>query len=161
MPFLASHNISLHILVNLVSLFSSQGPGRHGVSAIASVSLYTDQVLASRCLPPRLPNSPFDEFYSRLGSGGSPVVGSNGLEPSTSRLSGVRSNHLSYEPMSVAGSLSQPNLCASAYRCPLPRLPNSPLDVSETRLGSGGLPVVETNRIELSTPCLQGRCSPS
>ena len=32
------------------------------------------------------------------------VVGSNGLEPSTSRLSGVRSNHLSYEPMSVAGS---------------------------------------------------------
>ena len=30
------------------------------------------------------------------------VVGSNGLEPSTSRLSGVRSNHLSYEPMSVA-----------------------------------------------------------
>ena len=32
----------------------------------------------------------------------SPLVGSNGLEPSTSRLSGVRSNHLSYEPMSVA-----------------------------------------------------------
>ncbi len=27
------------------------------------------------------------------------VVGSNGLEPSTSRLSGVRSNHLSYEPI--------------------------------------------------------------
>ena len=31
-----------------------------------------------------------------------PVVGSSGLEPPTSRLSGVRSNHLSYEPMSVA-----------------------------------------------------------
>ena len=31
------------------------------------------------------------------------LVGSNGLEPSTSRLSGVRSNHLSYEPISVAG----------------------------------------------------------
>ena len=30
------------------------------------------------------------------------MVGSNGLEPSTSRLSGVRSNHLSYEPISVA-----------------------------------------------------------
>ena len=42
------------------------------------------------------------------------MVGSNGLEPSTSRLSGVRSNHLSYEPMFVAGSLPQPNLCASA-----------------------------------------------
>ena len=27
------------------------------------------------------------------------VVGSSGLEPPTSRLSGVRSNHLSYEPM--------------------------------------------------------------
>ena len=27
------------------------------------------------------------------------VVGSNGLEPSTSRLSGARSNHLSYEPI--------------------------------------------------------------
>ena len=30
------------------------------------------------------------------------MVGSNGLEPSTSRLSGARSNHLSYEPISVA-----------------------------------------------------------
>ena len=27
------------------------------------------------------------------------VVGPNGLEPSTSRFSGVRSNHLSYEPV--------------------------------------------------------------
>ena len=27
------------------------------------------------------------------------LVGSSGLEPPTSRLSGVRSNHLSYEPM--------------------------------------------------------------
>ena len=27
------------------------------------------------------------------------VVGSNGIEPSTSRLSGVRSNDLSYEPI--------------------------------------------------------------
>ena len=29
------------------------------------------------------------------------MVGSNGLEPSTSRLSGARSNHLSYEPICV------------------------------------------------------------
>ena len=29
------------------------------------------------------------------------LVGSNGIEPSTSRLSGVRSNHLSYEPINV------------------------------------------------------------
>ena len=27
------------------------------------------------------------------------LVGSSGLEPPTSRLSGVRSNHLSYEPL--------------------------------------------------------------
>ena len=30
------------------------------------------------------------------------LVGSNGLEPSTSRLSGARSNHLSYEPIKNA-----------------------------------------------------------
>ena len=32
--------------------------------------------------------------------GDPPLVGSSGLEPPTSRLSGVRSNHLSYEPSS-------------------------------------------------------------
>ena len=31
------------------------------------------------------------------------VVGSSGLEPPTSRLSGVRSNHLSYEPILSGG----------------------------------------------------------
>ena len=41
-------------------------------------------------------------LFSFQGTPASPVVGSNGLEPSTSRLSGVRSNHLSYEPISVA-----------------------------------------------------------
>ena len=30
------------------------------------------------------------------------LVGSSGLEPPTSRLSGVRSNHLSYEPLFTA-----------------------------------------------------------
>ena len=39
------------------------------------------------------------------------VVGSNGLEPSTSRLSGVRSNHLSYEPISVAVRLPIGQTC--------------------------------------------------
>ena len=32
------------------------------------------------------------------------MVGSSGLEPPTSRLSGARSNHLSYEPMLVFGA---------------------------------------------------------
>ena len=49
-----------------------------------------------------------------------PLVGSSGLEPPTSRLSGARSNHLSYEPI-----------------------------------------LVEIRRLELLTPCLQSRCSPS
>ena len=49
-------------------------------------------------------------------------MGTNGLEPSTSRLSGVRSNHLSYAPNTF---------------------------------------LVEMRRIELLTPCLQSRCSPS
>ena len=34
------------------------------------------------------------------------LVGSSGLEPPTSRLSGVRSNHLSYEPVNACRSLS-------------------------------------------------------
>ena len=38
------------------------------------------------------------------------LVGSSGLEPPTSRLSGVRSNHLSYEPMLV--------LCRTSRPCP-------------------------------------------
>ena len=32
------------------------------------------------------------------------LVGTNGLEPSTSRLSGVRSNHLSYAPLEARSS---------------------------------------------------------
>ena len=55
------------------------------------------------------------------------MVGLGGLEPPTSRLSGVRSNLLSYRP-------------------------NSDIKISD---------VVEMRRIELLTPCLQGRCSPS
>ena len=47
------------------------------------------------------------------------LMGLSGLEPPTSRLSGVRSNRLSYKP------------------------------------------TVEMKRFELSTPCLQGRCSPN
>ncbi len=37
--------------------------------------------------------------YPELGCGNLPLVGSSGLEPPTSRLSGARSNHLSYEPI--------------------------------------------------------------
>ena len=44
------------------------------------------------------------------------MVGSNGIEPSTSRLSGVRSNHLSYEPiLSRVLSSSSYFFCSSLY----------------------------------------------
>ena len=60
------------------------------------------------------------------------LVGSSGLEPPTSRLSGARSNHLSYEPIQYRG-------------------------VSSLHL----LSLVEMMGFEPMTPCLQGRCSPS
>ena len=67
------------------------------------------------------------------------LVGSSGLEPPTSRLSGVRSNHLSYEPISLVHfGLFEFFLV--------------PLKLSL---------LVEMRRIELLTPCVQGRCSPS
>ena len=62
------------------------------------------------------------------------LVGTSGLEPPTSRLSGVRSNHLSYAPIQ-----SVSRLFSFLFSCP----------------------VVEMKRIELLTPCVQGRCSPS
>ena len=61
------------------------------------------------------------------------LVGSSGLEPPTSRLSGVRSNLLSYEPIHVTEVL--------------------PFHLF-TRM-------VEMNGFEPMTPCLQSRCSPS
>ena len=61
------------------------------------------------------------------------LVGLNGLEPATSRLSGARSNHLSYRPTIYKRSISPRGSCA----------------------------LVEMMRLELTTPCLQSRCSPS
>ena len=43
-----------------------------------------------------------DNFYLLI-SASEYVVGTSGLEPPTSRLSGVRSNHLSYAPISSGG----------------------------------------------------------
>ena len=59
------------------------------------------------------------------------LVGTSGLEPPTSRLSGARSNHLSYAPLWLL------------------------------LRGSPHVPLVEMMGIEPMTPCLQGRCSPS
>ena len=64
------------------------------------------------------------------------VVGLDGLEPSTSRLSGARSNHLSYRPVLSFGRKS--SLLLPPCPCGL----------------------VEMRGIEPLTPCLQSRCSP-
>ena len=66
------------------------------------------------------------------------LVGLGGLEPPTSRLSGVRSNHLSYRP----------------WECVL----LSP-ERSDTRTPTDEL--VELDGFEPTTPCVQSRCSPN
>ena len=91
-----------------------------------------------------------------------PVVGSNGLEPSTSRLSGVRSNHLSYEPMFVAVPVAILRPTFVCFRLSLYSFRDlKPYGLYCLKRVVRGAAVVEMNRIELSTPCLQGRCSPS
>ena len=64
------------------------------------------------------------------------MVGLSGLEPPTSRLSGGRSNRLSYKPISIFGSFLKPFYVHLSV-------------------------MVEISGIEPLTPCLQSRCSPS
>ena len=71
--------------------------------------------------------------FGRPGSG---LVGLDGLEPSTSRLSGARSSHLSYRPVFLSGFSVRPSLKAFTL-------------------------MVEMKGFEPLTPCLQGRCSPN
>ena len=88
------------------------------------------------------------------------LVGLSGLEPPTSRLSGVRSNRLSYKPISWFERWFLP-------LCPFPASDLSTiraqcqfLNLAPYRsLPSAGL--VEMNGFEPMTPCLQSRCSPS
>ena len=87
----------------------------------------------------RFPSYPVSFPFGKL-------VGSSGLEPPTSRLSGVRSNHLSYEPMSRL-LIGFPSLLAAFCACPCPtfgptRVLLSPLRYAFTReesaFGTGG-----------------------
>ena len=71
------------------------------------------------------------------------LVGTSGLEPPTSRLSGVCSNQLSYVPIlywlaGLIGSVRIYSLHSTAVTV-----------------------MMEVSGIEPLTPCLQGRCSPS
>ena len=107
-------------------------------------SVFNDQTFTSlRCKRRRislgLTTSPLRERYSStffalafaLG-----LVGTSGLEPPTSRLSGARSNHLSYAP---SWFIAVPFIFCLLKLSLL----------------------VEMKGIEPLTPCLQGRCSPS
>ena len=76
-----------------------------------------------------------DSFLVPQGAQPRGLVGSSGLEPPTSRLSGVCSNQLSYEPVDGGGKRIRTD-------DPLPWM-------------------VEVNGFEPMTPCLQGRCSTS
>ena len=97
------------------------------------------------------------------------LVGTSGFEPPTSRLSGVRSNRLSYKPIFPASRLSGhpatvavPLLLRSSgasFDSPasLRRFPSLRFSAGQNR----ALPVVEINGIEPLTSCLQSRRSPS
>ena len=74
------------------------------------------------------------------------VVGSSGLEPPTSRLSGARSNQLSYEPACRACPSSA---CIRAFTR------------FHHQLKSLFTTTMEMMGFEPMTPCLQGRCSPN
>ena len=103
-----------------------------------------------------------------FGRGNVPLVGSSGLEPPTSRLSGARSNHLSYEPIQFLSVYLVHSLtfffCLPSVRTLSAPFPSSGLGrfcrISPS-LGCPNFGLVEMMGIEPMTPCLQGRCSPS
>ncbi len=104
------------------------------------------------------------------------MVGRGGLEPPTSRLSGVRSNHLSYRPTlnspcefngrgkriasAICGALGAIlGAIRSATRPSGSRI--SSRNPAATQPIAKRLFMVERIGIEPMTPCLQSRCSPS
>ena len=118
------HFAAYHVLLRLLM-------PRHSLCALYSLTFDSSFQLLLVVFPFPFRKSPLYYFLSIaffLFNFQGTLVGSSGLEPPTSRLSGVCSNHLSYEPM--PSSLK-------------------------------GFPfMVEMRRLELLTPCVQGRCSP-
>ena len=87
------------------SLFSSQGTPLRGALRVLIPRFPESFLRVSLLSAFFLPLLPFRGLSSNVSITlkrvlpGAAVVGSSGLEPPTSRLSGVRSNHLSYEPI--------------------------------------------------------------
>ena len=90
------------------------------------------------------------------------LVGSSGLEPPTSRLSGARSNHLSYEPIQFPRCISF-SLAVFFTSLSLYLVKNEEWRVNSEELKNFAVRnfLVEMMGFEPMTPCLQGRCSPN
>ena len=89
------------------SLFNFQGTSSNGVAAQTAFSVFTydrNPLRGTSCLPVLC--QLFAVCSGNILKPTFEMVGSSGLEPPTSRLSGVRSNHLSYEPMSARTPVS-------------------------------------------------------
>ena len=140
-------------------LFSFQG-----ASSLHSLARHFFEMACAKCtrgIESRGAVFAYWKFVNKFPESGAlpvvPLVGLRGLEPPTLRLSGVRSNHLSYKPMAFEA------LAFSCFLPPQPR-PASRHDFFFCFLfffHQKEKEVVEMRRIELLTPCLQGRCSPS
>ena len=92
----------------------------------------------------------FESQSARIGCRHCRLVGLDGFEPSTSRLSGARSNHLSYRPFLIWFRFVHRTLYPSSD------------PFCQIRLWVADFHrLVEMMGIEPMTPCLQGRCSPS
>ena len=136
-PRLISHPVRSLSTAWLLPQLPSTAGLRLSVSSLSVSRLAAAQPLFGSLF--RLPGRTLKEFFCwNCRAAPIPMVGSSGLEPPTSRLSGVRSNRLSYEPISAAVAFLR-------FPFPFRRLPL----------------LVEMRRIELLTPCVQGRCSPS
>jgi hypothetical protein len=87
-------------------------------------------------------------------------MGTNGLEPSTSRLSGVRSNHLSYAPSSNVSSLlpygdeedrTPDPLLAKQVLSQLSYTPVYPLPSVSSKLNNASLADLASNYISITS----------
>jgi hypothetical protein len=132
------HDVSLpDVAIRRVSRLSRSSIGQEGSPSVSlPIGSLSCSGLPLRCLRP---------------SRG--LVGREGVEPSTSRLSGVRSNHLSYRPQSTGARARLPQGC---WWSPSPGGLAPPK--TEVRRNHE---VVEPTGIEPVTSCLQSTRSPS